>query len=133
MLLLCCGTFFPFLAGLGQKSSELCMLLCPYGRWTSLIGRQQSRQQVLRTYCLNIYTVFCSIYISSAFSIISLYKNWFKIEKHSSNSCIPIYKSNIHKKILLKQNSSKKSKSKIFIWDLNQVRILASCNIHTIM
>ena len=30
-LLLCSGTFVSMMAGLGQKSSVLCMLLCPKG------------------------------------------------------------------------------------------------------
>ena len=52
------GTFESFLAGLEQKSSVLCMLLCPNGPSVNQCKLdQQSRQQVLRASCSNIYTV----------------------------------------------------------------------------
>ena len=56
-LLLCSSTFVFCLAGLGQNSSVLCMLLCPNVPINQLKLDQQSRQQALRTYCPNIYTV----------------------------------------------------------------------------
>ena len=46
------------MAGLGQNSSVLWILLCPNGLLTSLDWiSKESRQQTLRVYCPNIYTV----------------------------------------------------------------------------
>ena len=46
-LFLCCGTYVFLLVGLGQKSSELCILLCPNGQKTNFTGKSFSEALIL--------------------------------------------------------------------------------------
>ena len=48
---------FQTLLSLWQKSSVLCVLLCPNGPQTSFNLIRKSRQQVVRAYCPDICTV----------------------------------------------------------------------------